>query len=306
VALRLGALVTLLLFLAACATPSAHESRSPRRANLQRAAKLPWTDEGRCVARESAQPWPILAERCFHALDHDRVRFTDRSGRCAVAAAGVAVLGVGLCILAAPEIIAGTVLVIGLVVVGAAIKKAMDAEEWPVAPELAIPVRKMEVAEQESSGSRKPEPEPTGQDLFPPAPYDPFERDRRPECRPVPGPPRGGNDPHNKCADGIPGNAFRGLNVLINGKYFDALVPGTRTLWEVKTDDFEKHSPRSRKFFIAMKLAELQREAKLAKECGYDFVVGVRSKAHLAALKAADPSLQVVLMDWCSDAPQPN
>ena len=32
----------------------------------------------------------LLAERCFYALDHDRVRFRDITGRCAVASAGAA------------------------------------------------------------------------------------------------------------------------------------------------------------------------------------------------------------------------
>ncbi|TQF17252.1 hypothetical protein FJV41_04200 [Myxococcus llanfairpwllgwyngyllgogerychwyrndrobwllllantysiliogogogochensis] len=33
-----------------------------------------------------------MAERCFHALDHDRLRFNDPTGRCAVASAGTVVL----------------------------------------------------------------------------------------------------------------------------------------------------------------------------------------------------------------------
>jgi hypothetical protein len=211
-------------------------------------------------------------------------------------------LGIGVCILAVPEVIIGAVVVIGVVVVAAAIKEAMDEEEWPVQ---AIPVQRTEVSERESSASRKPEPAPSGLDLFPPAPNDPFERDRRPECRPVPGPPRGGNDPHNKCADGIPGNAFRGLNVLVNGKHYDGLVPTLRTLWEVKTDDFEKQSLKSQEFFVRMKLPELLRERELAIACGYDFVVGVRSKAHRLVLLRADTRLNVVLMEWCRDGSQP-
>nr|WP_233612434.1 DUF6310 domain-containing protein [Corallococcus sp. AB045] len=65
-----------------------------------------------------------------------------------------------------------------------------------------------------------------------------------------------------ECADKIPGNSFPGFNVFINGKHHDALALPRRTLWEVTTDDFEKHSPRSRKFFVSMKLPELQREAR--------------------------------------------
>jgi len=65
-------------------------------ANLRRAATLPWTDGGRCVVQEASQPWPVLAERCYQVLDHERVRFNDRTGRCAVASAGAAAVGVGL------------------------------------------------------------------------------------------------------------------------------------------------------------------------------------------------------------------
>nr|WP_239578480.1 DUF6310 domain-containing protein [Archangium primigenium] len=121
-----------------------------------------------------------------------------------------------------------------------------------------------------------------------------------PKCKPIPKPRHlGGHAPHNACADKLPGNTFPGGDVYVNGKRFDALQQASRTLWEVKTDDFGKHSPHSQKFFIKMKLGEIQREAKLASECGYDFIVGVHSQAHQRALKFADPSLKVVVMDWC-------
>jgi hypothetical protein len=120
-----------------------------------------------------------------------------------------------------------------------------------------------------------------------------------PKCKPIPVPHLGGNDPHNECADKIPNNSFPGWDVFMNGKNFDALQLATRTLWDVKTDDFDKHSSHSRKFFIKMKLGEIQREKRLAEECGYGFVVGVRSEAHKTALLFADPSLKVVVMDWC-------
>ena len=94
--------IALLFLLSACATmdpsPGEVEAPSPRLANLQRAALYPWTDDGRCVVREASNEWPILAERCFHALDHDRVRFRDVSKRCAVAYAGAAApAAVALC-----------------------------------------------------------------------------------------------------------------------------------------------------------------------------------------------------------------
>ncbi|HYO72194.1 MAG TPA: DUF6310 domain-containing protein [Archangium sp.] len=120
-----------------------------------------------------------------------------------------------------------------------------------------------------------------------------------PKCKPIPVPHLGGNDPHNECADKVPNNSFPGWDVLVNGKKFDALQLATRTLWDVKTDDFDKHASRSQEFFIRVKLPEIRREKKLAEACGYKFSVGVRSKVHLTALRAAEPSLTVVLMDWC-------
>jgi len=120
-----------------------------------------------------------------------------------------------------------------------------------------------------------------------------------PRCKPVPVPHRGGHDPHNECADKIPNNSFPGWDAYVNGKNFDALQLATRTLWDVKTDDFDKHSRRSQQFFIEVKLPEIQRERRLAEECGYNFVLGVRSEAHKIALERADRRLNVVVMDWC-------
>ncbi|OJT16285.1 hypothetical protein BO221_50955 [Archangium sp. Cb G35] len=120
-----------------------------------------------------------------------------------------------------------------------------------------------------------------------------------PRCKPVPVPHLGGNDPHNLCADLMPNNSFPGWDVLVNGKNFDALQLATRTLWDVKTDDFETQPPRSQDFFVKVKLPELKREKALATACGYDFVIGVRSRAHKQALSRADPNLKVVIMDWC-------
>jgi hypothetical protein len=44
---------------------------------------------------------------------------------------------------------------------------------------------------------------------------------------------------------------------------------------------------------------EAQRERALAAACGYQFVIGVRTEAHKAALLARDRTLAVVIMDWC-------
>ncbi|WP_157758755.1 DUF6310 domain-containing protein [Cystobacter fuscus] len=120
-----------------------------------------------------------------------------------------------------------------------------------------------------------------------------------PRCKPVPVPHLGGHDPHNKCADLMPNNSFPGWDVFLNGKNFDALQLATRTLWDVKTDNFDKHSPRSRRFLAEVKFPEIRREKMLAEECGYEFAVGVRSQAHKDALLELDPDLTVVVMNWC-------
>ncbi|ATB31338.1 hypothetical protein MEBOL_004800 [Melittangium boletus DSM 14713] len=307
--MRLRACFALLLFLSACTTtpPSPREpaARDPRLANLQRAAKLPWTDGGRCAVREASEPWPELAERCFHALDHDRIEFHDTTGRCAVASAGAAV-GVGLCVLAAPEIIVGAVIVAGVVVVGFAIKEALDAHELKWAdqedarplPEKR-PVPETAPAPQKPSPEKRPKPEPKGPDFPPLEPPEVTERDRH-RCEPVPVPyHRGGNKLHDKCADRIPNNSFPGGDVFVNGKNFDALQLATRTLWEVKTDNFDTYPPELRRIVIEEQLPKLQYERALALACGFDFKVGVRSAAHKAALEFADETLEIVVMNWC-------
>ncbi|HYV44653.1 MAG TPA: hypothetical protein VFA20_07305, partial [Myxococcaceae bacterium] len=68
----------LLLLLSACATPEANRRQAVapdrRVSNLQRAATLPWVDDGRCAVREASGEWAVLVERCFHALDLGRIR----------------------------------------------------------------------------------------------------------------------------------------------------------------------------------------------------------------------------------------
>jgi hypothetical protein len=161
--LRTCCALLLLLLLSACATtqPSLGEleAPNPRFANLQRAAQYPWTDDGHCVVREASNEWPVLAERCFHALDHDRVTFRDVTGRCAVASAGAAAVGLGLCVFVAPEIIVGAVIIAGVVVVAVAIKEEWDAYERRASRERARPEAQTRPPnKQEPSASRKPNP----------------------------------------------------------------------------------------------------------------------------------------------------
>ncbi len=114
-------------------------------------------------------------------------------------------------------------------------------------------------------------------------------------------PHRGGNDPHNECADRVPQNSFPGWDVLVNGKNFDALQGVTRTLWEVKTDHFDTYTDDLQDIVIRGQVPKLLIERDLARACGFDFRVGVRSATHKAELESAAPELKglIVVMDWC-------
>jgi hypothetical protein len=89
--------------------------------------------------------------------------------------------------------------------------------------------------------------------------------------------------------------------VLVNGKHFDALQLATRTLWEVKTDNFDTYSDFLQGQVIRDQVQEMRSERTLALACGLDFRVGVRSATHKAALERAAPDLEgiIVVMDWC-------
>ncbi|EPX64710.1 hypothetical protein D187_000132 [Cystobacter fuscus DSM 2262] len=63
----------------------------------------------------------------------------------------------------------------------------------------------------------------------------------------------------------------------MNGKNFDALQLSTRTLWEVKTDNFDTYPPELRRIVLEDQVPELAHERALALACGFDFKVGVRS-----------------------------
>lgn len=296
--MRLRASLALLLLLSACATSAPHRNeaaaRSPRLANLQRAAELPWKDEGRCVVRESSQPWPTLVERCFHALDHDRVRFNDPTGRCTLASAGAAAMGIGVCILAAPELAVGAVVVAGAVVVGLAIQESLDAYERNASREHGRPkTLARPSSEQEPMANPEPTPRDLGRDWLPPTSSDSTEHP--PECRPIPVPHLGGDEAHNECADKFPPNRFPGHDVLVGGKHFDALQVGVRVLWEIKTDRFDTYSLFLRNRVADEQVKEMREERAIATACGYGFVVGVSSAAHKAALQQRAPQLKIVV-----------
>ncbi|HYI02491.1 DUF6310 domain-containing protein [Hyalangium sp.] len=273
------------------------EAPNPRFANLQRAAQYPWTDDGHCVVREASNEWPVLAELCFHALDHDRVKFRDVTGRCAVASAPAAAAtlgGVGLCVFASPVVVTGAVIFIGTVVVAVAIKEGLDAYERSASRERAK--RKAQArpsSEQEPVADREPTPGGLSRDWLPPVSSDPTER--HPECRPIPVPHAGGDDPHNECADKFPPNRYPGKDVLIGGIRFDALQVGVRVLWEIKTDQFDTYSDFLKGQVVREQAAKMLEERALAAACGYGFVVGVSTEEHKTALELEAPLLEIVV-----------
>jgi len=106
-------------------------AQSNKLANLERAARYPWLDDGVCAVHESTGSWATLIERCYQALDLHRIRFADLDGSCPIAQAGtisadqVAQI-VGICLLVQPELVVGAVIVIGVIVVAAAIAAEMS------------------------------------------------------------------------------------------------------------------------------------------------------------------------------------
>jgi hypothetical protein len=243
----------------------------------------------------------VLAERCFHALDHDRIEFHDPTGRCAVASAGAIAVGLGVCVLAAPEIVVGAVIVAGVVVVGFAIKEALDTyaekrgrpQVVRPAPETR-PVPETKPAPSKPEPKKRPKPEPRGPDFPPIGPVEVTERDRR-GCEPIPEPHAGEDDAHNRCADQFPPNRHPGMDVLVGDVSFDALQVGVRVLWEIKTHQFETYPDFIQDREIEKEMKQLNKQRKAAAACGYDFVIGVSTQAHKDALLRKNQALKIVV-----------
>jgi|GEM_PF-1836497 len=142
----------------------------------------------------------------------------------------------------------------------------------------------------------KPTPESSGPNRPPPAP---LTSKPRPECIPKLVPHLGGDDLHDKCADKIPQNSYPGFDAFVNGKHFDAFQQGGGVLWEIKTDNFDTFTAALKKIVIGKQVPDLQHERDLANSCGFDFRIGVRVAAHQAALISVDPTLKIIVMDWC-------
>jgi len=94
------------------------------------------------------------------SFNHDRIKFRDVTGRCAVASAGAAAVGVGLCVFAAPEIIVGAIVVTGVVVLAVAIKEEWDAYERGASRERARPEARPRQPNPKNPPGPKRSPEP--------------------------------------------------------------------------------------------------------------------------------------------------
>jgi hypothetical protein len=184
------------------------------------------------------------------------------------------------------------VVVIGAVVVAAAIQEGIDTYQRNAARERAKPKAQTQPAK-EALANRAPKPKgsPTV-DIFPPPPET---TPRRPSCEPIPVPHAGGDVPHNMCADKFPPNRYPGMDVFVGGERFDALQVGVRVLWEIKTHRFDTYPDFIQERELDKEIAQLTKERDAARACGYDFVVGVSTQAHKDALLQRDESLKIVV-----------
>jgi len=226
--LRTGLLLLLLASLIGCAGNrhypfKGNTDHNIRSDNFKRSIQLPWSDDGNCVVREASNEWAVLVERCFYALDFQKIRFEASTGNCAAYAEYMTALGT--CLLAAvpaletsvalarmagpriavfpaatvalapaaPVLIVAGVIVVGVIVAPRIAEAIIEAAEYlqenPPAlladPERSKPRRQVE------TGS-KPNPKP---DLSP--------KDRSsPDLFPIP------NNPENKKEDKKSGRIY--------------------------------------------------------------------------------------------------
>ena len=212
-----------------------------------------------------------------------------------MASAGAAAMGLGLCVLTAPEIAVGAVVVAGVVATGYLIKEALDTYELSRGHPEARPVPVSKTAPPRPSPEKKHEPEPKGPDFPPMGPTEVAERERRHRCEPIPEPHAGNDEAHDACADRFPPNRYPGRDVLVDGVSFDALQVGALVLWEIKTHQFDTYKDFLRRREIEEELEQFEKQRDVAMACGYDYVIGVSTQAHKDALSRADRSLNVVV-----------
>ncbi|HET9991946.1 MAG TPA: DUF4157 domain-containing protein, partial [Kofleriaceae bacterium] len=123
------------------------------------------------------------------------------------------------------------------------------------------------------------------------------------DCKQVPIPRKGGDSKftrrHNRCADAVTIPAYKGKDVCINGKAFDA-VDASGTLWEVKAHAWSYatiyKNPKMAKKIAEQIADEVFGERKIARACGKEFKVGVRDAGMKAAIQHYLPGLNIVVL----------
>jgi hypothetical protein len=126
-------------------------------------------------------------------------------------------------------------------------------------------------------------------------------RDRT--CLQVPIPRKGGSEKearrHNRCADSVTIPAYKGQDVCINGKAFDA-VDAAGALWEIKA-----HAWSYANVYKDSKMADrigrdiafsIFDELIIARTCRRRFRVGVRDGAMIPAIKKYLPGLDITVL----------
>jgi hypothetical protein len=122
-------------------------------------------------------------------------------------------------------------------------------------------------------------------------------------CRLVPIPRKGGDSKfarrHNRCADSVTIPAYKGKDVCVNGKAFDA-VDVFGALWEIKAHAWSYatiyQDPKMAERIARDIASSLFDELLIARKCGRRFKVGVRDRGLSAAIKNYLPGLDIQVL----------
>jgi hypothetical protein len=122
-------------------------------------------------------------------------------------------------------------------------------------------------------------------------------------CKQVPIPRKGGDSKfarrHNRCADSVTIPAYKGKDVCINGKAFDA-VDASGALWEIKAHAWSYatiyQNPKMAARIARDIASSLFDELLIARTCRRSFKVGVRDAGLKTAIKRYLPGLDIEVL----------
>lgn len=100
----------------------------------------------------------------------------------------------------------------------------------------------------------------------------------------------GGDPVHNACADSVSDPQFRGCDVYMNGKHYDAANEATRTMWEIKTTRYSdpKYNKYTRMFETDKQVKSSAADAEAAARCGWDYILSVSDQLNFEMLEASN------------------